>query len=83
MEAVADLVAGLNRVIIQPAMLLLFGVALLVFVWGVVQYLWGLNVKGKDAAEGKRHMIWGIVGMFIMFAAVTILRVLQNTVNSF
>ena len=79
---VNTLVNNVTRVLINPAILLIFGVALVVFVWGLVQFLINLNVGGKDANTGKQHMIWGIVGMFIMVASYAILKLIQNTVTA-
>jgi hypothetical protein len=43
---------------------LLIGVALLVFVWGVVMFM----VSNDDRArgEGKRRMVWGVIGLFVI-----------------
>ena len=79
---IPTLVGTVARVLINPAILLLFGVALVVFIWGLVQFLWAANVGGKDSATGKQHMLWGVVGMFIMVAAYGILNLIQNTLNS-
>ena len=54
---------------------------MVVFVWGLVEYLYALNVKGEPDAEGKKHMFWGMVGMFIMAAAVTIIKIINATVS--
>lgn len=77
------LAGTLGRVIINPAILLLFGVALVVFIWGLVRFLWAINSGGgKGGDVGKKHMLWGIIGMFIMVAAFGILHVIQNTLGS-
>jgi hypothetical protein len=78
-----ELASKITSVIINPAVALLFSVAVLVFIWGIVQFIWGVQGEGESRETGKQHMIWGIVGMFIMVAAYTILRVVQNTVTSF
>lgn len=75
------LVESIGRVIISPAILLLFGVALVVFIWGLVKFLWALNGGGK-ADTGKQHMLWGLVGMFVMTAAWGIFNLIDNTVKS-
>lgn len=68
------------RVIINPALALMFGAALLVFMWGIIEYLYALNVKGETSEEGRKHMLWGIIGMFIMVASYTIVTIIANTV---
>lgn len=42
---------------------LVFSLALLLFFWGVVKYIWSEG-QGKD--EGKKFMIWGVVALFVM-----------------
>jgi hypothetical protein len=45
-------------------------VALLVFVWGVVSTMIGMNSgsSGSEKAitEGKQRMVWGVVGLFVI-----------------
>jgi len=60
-------------------MLLLTGVAGLVFVWGLVEFLWALR-KGDNPKKGQDHMIWGLIGLFIMVASWAIIQVIQRTV---
>jgi hypothetical protein len=79
---VTTLVNNFVRVIVNPAILLLFAVALIIFLWGLVQFLISLNVTGKDTNKGKQHMLWGLIGMFIMVAAYGIFAFLSNTICS-
>ena len=73
----------LNVYILEPLFLLLFTLGFLVFVWGVVEFLWGLNAGSREEGKenGKRHMLWGIVGMFIMFAAYAIVSLIADSVD--
>jgi hypothetical protein len=44
------------------------GIAFIVFLWGVVRMIMGMNAGETDAAitEGKQKMIWGIVALFLI-----------------
>jgi len=64
--------------IINPAILVVFTAGFFLFVWGLVQFLIALN-KGGEHEEGKQHMLWGIVGMFIMASVYAIIALLNNT----
>ena len=64
--------------IINPAILMVFACGFLLFIYGLVEFLWNLN-EGKDNSEGKQHMIWGIVGMLIMISVYGILDLIDNT----
>lgn len=69
--------------IINPIIALLVAVGLLVFIYGVVEYLWGLSTELGDGKErGKKHMLYGIVGMFVMIAAFAILSLVAKMVCS-
>lgn len=80
----ALLKAFLN-VIINPALAVLFSAGLLVFVFGIVEFFFELDVRGNQSAKenGKNHMLWGLVGMFVMASAFSILALIQNTIASF
>jgi hypothetical protein len=67
--------------VLQPIAILVFAVGLLVFVFGVVEFLYGLNAETDARERGKRHMIWGLVGMFIMFVASSIVFLIIEMVG--
>ncbi len=84
-EAAVDMTAFGNLVnpivdnIVFPAIQLLFGVAVLYFVWGVLQFV--LHGSDESAREkGKLTMLWGTIGMFIMVSAWGIIYLISNTV---
>ena len=64
--------------IIDQVLLVIFALGFLLFVYGLVEFLWNLN-SGKDTESGKQHMIWGIVGMVIMVSVYGILDLIDNT----
>ena len=56
---------NLLKYIVNPAINLLFTIAFLIFIWGVMEYMRGKD--GSDARKkGKDHIIWGLVGLTIM-----------------
>ena len=73
-----ELISKINTEIINPLIYLLVGAAVLFFIYGVVETLTGEGYK-KD--EGKTHMLWGIIGIFIMVSAIGILNVICNTIG--
>lgn len=79
MESVRELVNTLTSAIINPLLLLLFSIGLLVFVFGVVEFMWGVSRQTGKREEGKKHMLFGILGMFIMVSAYAIVNVIKNT----
>jgi uncharacterized membrane protein YidH (DUF202 family) len=77
----SQFITKLAQEIINPIILLLVGFALIVFLWGVVEYIRGADSSGARET-GREHMIWGIIGLFIMVAAYTILKILTKTIFS-
>src|SRR5574337_710217 len=71
----AQLVANLNTYIINPILALIFAAGMVVFFWGVIEFLGALNQLGFGEKEnGKRHMFYGLIGMFVMVAAYALLQ---------
>ncbi len=81
MEYVFNLLRKFNELILNPVIVGMFALAVLLFIYGVFKY-----VKNSDSdderATGRRHMIWGIVGMFIMISVFGIIQVILNTVGA-
>lgn len=62
--------------VINPILYGLSAIALLLFAWGVVEFMFD-NVKGgHDRERGKNHMLWGIIGFVIMTGATAIINIL-------
>ena len=55
--------------ILSPLVVLLFGAGLVLFLWGVVNYVIGAQGNETKLKQGKQAIIWGIVGMTIMASA--------------
>ncbi|MBI2631094.1 hypothetical protein HYW73_02660 [Candidatus Nomurabacteria bacterium] len=64
--------------IINPLIIFLFGLALVFFLYGVLEFI--LNQENEEAkTKGKSHMMWGIIGLVIMMGVWTILGMIINT----
>lgn len=66
--------------IVNPLIVFFFALAIITFLWGMFEFVAGSENEEK-LSTGKRHMIWGIVGIFIMFSVFGIMRVICNTIN--
>ncbi len=76
--SIASLLGKINQFILNPVIIFLFVVALIVFFWGLVEFIY--KAGSEDGREtGKRNITWGIVGMVIMVAVYGILHLLVNT----
>ena len=66
------------QVILNPLIVLGFAIALLYFFYGVFTFVPNAgNEKGREL--GKRSIVWGLIGMFIMVSVFGIIRVILNT----
>ena len=74
----SPIIGKINAVILNPIITLLFALALVMFLWGVFQYLW-MEESDKAREQGRNHMFWGVIGMFVMFSVFTIMRIIANT----
>lgn len=89
MDAISSLVNKITTILINPLLYLLFAVGLVVFIYGLVEFLVGLNFskgtssvggdKKDSASNGRRHMLYGVIGMFVMVAAWAIVNIIIHT----
>lgn len=63
--------------IIQAIIPILIGAALLVFLWGVLKYLFSKDAKSKT--EGTTFILWGIISLFVMVALWGLVNILQSS----
>jgi len=78
--SVDSFIANVNRLIINPLIVLLFALALAYFLWGMFEFLSNQENEEKKTT-GKSHMIWGIVGITIMMGVWFIMYLILDTFN--
>ena len=66
--------------IINPIILLLSAVAFVVFLWGLFQFIWHAGDEAKRV-EGRKAILWGIIGLVIIFGAYGIINIALGTFN--
>jgi hypothetical protein len=66
---------GLIKQIVDMLIPLLIAVALVVFFWGLVKFIWG---GGEDHDKGRNIMIAGLIALFIMVSVWGIIRLAQS-----
>ena len=67
-----------NQYILNPLILLAFGIAFIVFFWGIFQFIYSQTADAKRD-EGKKKIFWGLFGMFIMISAYGLIRLILGT----
>ena len=76
-EAVS-FVGKVNDIILFPLIALLTGIAFLVFLYGCAIYIVSAN-NASAREDGRKHIMYGIIGLLIMLIAYSILTLAANT----
>lgn len=79
-EPVKNLVNNITKFILTPLVYAMFGIATLVFVWGVYNFI-GKADDAEARGKGAQQMIWGILGMVIMIGAIALKNIIEGTVK--
>lgn len=70
---------GMAGGIIQALIPIVIGLAVLVFLWGVLQYVIRSDDPGK--AEARNFMLWGIIALFVMVSVWGLVNILRDTLR--
>jgi Type IV secretion system pilin len=73
----AELHEFLNRIVVElvnPLLLLLSAGAFVVFLWGILDFIRNA-ADAKKREEGRSAIMWGFVGLVIIFGAFGIINV--------
>jgi len=73
----AKLISNIKVYILNPIIGFMFAVAVVMFIYGIVEYIWSADNEEKIAV-GKKHMIYGIIGIFVMIGVYGILNILSG-----
>jgi hypothetical protein len=65
-------------IILSVLIPLAFALCLFYFFWGVSKYIRAGAGSEKAAEEGKNVMVWGIVGLFVVFSVWGIIRFIRT-----
>ena len=74
---IQQIIEKITKEIINPTIYLLFAVATLMFVYGIVTYI-AASGSPQAMQKGKNIMIGGIIGLFVMASAFGIVKILCN-----
>ena len=75
---IAPFLDKVNKIVLNPLIGLVFVIAFLIFIFGVFQFInKAADPKARD--EGRKKIIYGLVGMFIMFSAYGLIHLVLVT----
>src|SRR3989344_4619806 len=64
--------------IFNPFVLLVGALALIIFLWGVIEFI-ARSDSDEAVGTGKRHMVWGIIGLLIILSVWGIMNLICRT----
>lgn len=77
-DGLEELIFKVNDKILNPLIEITFVVALVIFLFGLMEFI--RNPSNKDKREqGRSHMLWGVIGFLIMFTVFGIINLLVRT----
>jgi len=77
-ETMDQFIGKVDKLIINPLIVLLFALATVFFFYGLLQFIFNQENEEKKTT-GKSHMIWGIVGIVIMMSVFALLQIVMST----
>lgn len=76
-QGVVTFMGKVNDAFINPILGVIFALALVYFLVGLARLIFNAGDEGQ-AAEGKSHMLWGIIGMTIMVSVYGLLQLIGS-----
>lgn len=64
--------------LIQAALPVIAGLALLVFLWGLAKFIFRVSDDEKALEDGKNLMKWGLIALFLLLSFWAIIQVVHE-----
>ena len=77
MPSINALLGKIATLIINPLIILGFVVATVFLFYGIVEMIWGADSSKLE--EKRRTVMYGVIGLFVMFSVYGILRLVLQT----
>ena len=81
MDAIAVFLLNIIGIINSVLVPLVFSLAFLLFLWGVFQYFISGATNEEKRDEGKKFVMWGIIGFVLMFSIWGIVNLIINSLG--
>lgn len=76
--AARSILERIEQAILFPLLTFMLSAALLMFLWGAYEFVQSAD-SDEGRTTGRRHMLYGIIGMLVMLSALAILRIAAGT----
>ena len=78
---VLTFIGKISTEILNPIIAIMFALATAYFFYGIASYIWSPeDEKAREA--GRKAILWGIVGMFIMVSVFGIMKFLISSIGA-
>lgn len=81
MNTFATFTNGIVSIVDRGLVPLLYAVAFLSFIWGVMNYFILKSADERGREEAKQYITWGLVGLVVIFGVWGIVHLLLNTLG--
>ena len=82
-KGLSEIMKLIQEQIFKPIIILLYSTAILLFFWGLFEFMWSMqNEKSDKRDDGKRHMMYGILGLVIMLSVKGIIMLIANFIGA-
>jgi len=78
-SSVGDFFNLITCLIVNSVVPLLFALATVAFVWGIINYYLINQDNENKKKAGKSFMIWGLIALFVMLTVWGLVGILSNT----
>lgn len=76
--SLGNIITWMSCTLIKFVVPLLFSLAVVLFIWGIIQYF--LNAENEEKRKkGKSFMLWGIIALFVMVSMWGLVGILTDT----
>lgn len=77
-KTLKDLITSLIGSIINPLLAVVFALALVIFLWGVLKFIQSAD-DSKKRDEAKNNILWGLIALVVMVSVYSLVNVLLAT----
>ena len=81
MKGIQDLITAGGK-LISYGINLLMTLALVIFLWGLAQFIFKVGNTGEKAVEeGKNRMTWGLIALFVMVCVWGLVKFIHSNLG--
>ena len=82
-DGLDNLIKSIATGVVQSTGYMLLTLAVVAFFWGIVQFIFNARQgsEGKGIQKGKQFIVWGLIGIFVMFSIWGIIQFAQGVLG--